>query len=739
MSVATSSLVNPTRSRALMVRLAPHLVEAICELTRALKDKTHAQTEISGLLFGKSQEGMLTIEALKTFKDSSGPRSDLARRERMEKAFTAAMALANEDPEFAAYKLLGWFSLRGGGGLINSDIEFHNGHFRNTEDIALVVWREGDTQLTAELYAAVDGSKLTTEDYRWSSVRLSTELRRVSQPLDLVMRVRMNDDLYLRTYGLPDGRERKEEWKKIAEGAKRTILALLPGRGQSDVVYPAHLPLPVPAGTANRSFESRTLFRGIEPEPSLAAVVPPPVISPKPAETKPAAPNPAGQIKPIAATTPATPPLRTPPQSPPQPAPVRATETPASVVSNDVNRAPRANAVPEISGLPMVIPKHKIEPKRTPWLSMSLVFILCSGVTFAVLALKNAGNGDGKVSQIMRVLFPGNDLELRASSHGDSLWISWNRRNPAVSASSGGVLTVSDGPRHFDRKLDASQVADGEVKYTPVSGDVTFQLRVFGSDQSVALGSLRVLDATNQTSEDSKAPLDLSNPTSAEANTANKSVTPPAETPPARSTEAASNKVNLPIPELPPAHAPTSTPATAAKAPVEVPKSTSAQPQRLQQTPVQSAQQQAAPVSPRPTTSNNATPFASNTSINGWDPAQPEIKPAAQPQQQAQQAAPPDSKTIDFIGPKVLVQVAPNARSLTAGSITEVTRVEVEVRVDTSGHVIRAILANPNVKSQLGAAATAAAKQWIFQPATLRGQRVESDHTIVFEFRPEGQ
>ena len=70
--------------------------------------------------------------------------------------------------------------------------------------------------------------------------------------------------------------------------------------------------------------------------------------------------------------------------------------------------------------------------------------------------------------------------------------------------------------------------------------------------------------------------------------------------------------------------------------------------------------------------------------------------------------------------------------------ITEVTRVEVEVRIDTTGHVKAAHLTNPNVKSALGSAALAAAKQWTFQPASLRGQHVDSDHTIVFEFRPEG-
>jgi len=108
MGVASSSVVSPSRNKALMVRLAPYLVEAVCELSRAVKDKTHAQTEISGLLFGKAEEGFANVEALKTFKDS-GPRSDLARRERMEKAFVAALALAQEDAEFKPYKLLGWF------------------------------------------------------------------------------------------------------------------------------------------------------------------------------------------------------------------------------------------------------------------------------------------------------------------------------------------------------------------------------------------------------------------------------------------------------------------------------------------------------------------------------------------------------------------------------------------------------------------------------------------------------
>lgn len=767
MGVATSSLANPTRTKALMVRLAPYLVEAICELTRAIKDKTHAQTEISGLLFGKSQDGLVTVEALKTFKDSSGPRSDLARRERMEKAFTAAMALANEDPEFAAYKLLGWFSLRGGGGLINSDVEFHNRHFKNPEEVALIVWREGDTQITTELYAPVEAGKLTTEDYRWSSVRLSTELRHVSQPVDLVMRVRMNDDLYMRTYGVSDGREKKEEWKRMADSAKRTLLSFLPGR--STVVFPEDLPLPEPSGTTKRSFESRTLFKGTENEPSSAAL-PPPVVPP------PAPPPVTGFTRAEAPAAPPAPPpstgfTRTQPTAVPgaitrvqQP---KQEESDFAMPSFSFKPRPRP-AVEEVSGLPMVIPKVRPAPaqKGMPWLSTALVFVAFSGLTFAFMAFKTAGNGDSKLSQVMRVLFPGSDLELRAASHGDSLWISWNRRNPVVSIASGAVLSVSDGPRHFERKLDAGQVADGEVKYTPVSGDVTFQLKVYGTDQSVALGSLRVLDATAPVTGDNvKPPLDLSPstpPPPTDSNAANQETLPLAAGGSNKPTTAhTSNEVSttpkLDLSHLTPPPIPASDLVPAPKSATET-KPAAVSPTPVQQEtpavqqPVQTAQQQQpqppAPLTPPalPTPKPVVTPRqaisngqqqTSNTAINGWDPNLPENKPA--PVQPQTAATPPDSKSMDFVPPKVLLQVMPSTRNLTPGSITEVTRVDVEVEIDKQGHVKSAHVTSPNIKSQLASAATAAAKAWTFQPAVMRGQPVDSTHTIRFEFRPEGQ
>jgi outer membrane biosynthesis protein TonB len=57
--------------------------------------------------------------------------------------------------------------------------------------------------------------------------------------------------------------------------------------------------------------------------------------------------------------------------------------------------------------------------------------------------------------------------------------------------------------------------------------------------------------------------------------------------------------------------------------------------------------------------------------------------------------------------------------------------------VDESGRVVDARLleGRNKVGSLLASAALAAAKQWTFQPASLRGKNIPSDHTIVFQFR----
>ena len=157
-------------------------------------------------------------------------RSDLARRERQDKAFESAMAQADEEAELATYQLVGWFSLRSSSGLLSSDVEFHNRHFNHADDLALVIWREADTQVITELYARTENRVLSGGDYRWSSVRLSTELRWVSEPIPPAMRVKVTTDSYLRAYRDTEENEKRNDLKRIASSAKRSMLALIPKR-----------------------------------------------------------------------------------------------------------------------------------------------------------------------------------------------------------------------------------------------------------------------------------------------------------------------------------------------------------------------------------------------------------------------------------------------------------------------------------------------------------------------------
>jgi TonB family protein len=660
-----------TRSMSQTVQLAPYLVESICELTRAVRDRTHSQTEISGLLFGNSQSGFTVVEALKNFKDS-GPRSELVRRERLDKAFSAAAAEAAQDPELNVLKLVGWFSLRGSSGLLTSDIDFHNRHFKTSEDLALVIWREADTQAIAEVYSKGDDTRLTSDDYRWSSVRLSTEMRRVSEPIDLAMRVKVSEDSYLKTYESTDS-DKRDEWKKMADSAKNALLSLLPGRKTGDALDDAD-----PRTT--QTWDPAALFR-------------------RKGE--------AAKSYPVTALG----------RADSLNEPTRIVEPESTLVSG---RSARRDHLPEeVSGLPMVISTTRKRRSVMPLVAAGFVFLLFSGVTFGILAVAGSGSGNSKLAQVMRILFPGTDLGVRVDSQGDKLLLSWNRRNPVVASASDAVLQIFDGADHREIKLNAGQVADGAVLYKPVTNDVTFRLEVHGTDQSTVMGSQRVLDATRSTAT-AAAPLDVSKNSSTP-------LPPPA---PVRPAESAANtrrpvlyrngekgRVSVPMPlpatRKPPAE---TLPPTASGATGGV-----------------SSEQNSTPASPAPAlAANPQPPAAEGSKINGWDPNAPENRLPPPPDDTTA-----DARTSAFVAPKPLLQVLPSIRALPPGAVSQVTRVSVEVKIDTAGHVTTAHVLNEGaVTSELSSAAVDAARQWTFEPATRRGEKVPSDHTILFEFRP---
>lgn len=757
MSVVNPSLASPSRNISHTVRLAPYLVETLCELIRAVRDKTHAQAEVSGLLFGTADEGLTTVEALRTFEDA-GPRSDLARRERQDKAFESAMAQADEDADLATYRLVGWFSLRSSSGLLSSDVEFHNRHFNQADDLALVIWREADTQVITELYARTENRVLSGSDYRWSSVRLSTELRRVSEPIDLAMRAKVTTDSYLRAYRDTEENEKRNDLKRIASSAKRSMLALIPKRMRGEGYS-------ITGGDALRAYARQSLdtgsiFRQTEEYPE--AMTRPPTVGAERSRVR----DVSRMLEPSRATE-----------------RYRATRYPEG----------------EVSGLPMVIntPQRR---SGVPWLSTALVFVTFSAITFAVLAVKGTESGNGKIAQIMRVIFPSGDLGLRVESQGDRLLLSWNRRNTAVASASDGMLQIFDGTLHREVKLDGGQVADGSVLYKPLSQDVTFRLEVHGAEQSSAMGSIRVLDATASARETTPV-LDLTSPAAtpkAAAQGPPLSPLPVPDTTRAVAEKVAADKatarnaergqvvvyrnpestrvVPVPVrniannttgnvisnpgdnPEKPSSTRPatqndaSAVPSVQQPPPAEAKVDTS-NAERTPDSSAGSSRQNAVasaprPASPRPDTprqtavagSGSSQPPNAGSTINGWDSSAPEA-PRPSPTAASTSASDLESKAPVFVPPKPLSQVMPNTRSLAPGVISQATRVEVAVRIDNAGNVLSAHVLNENGngKGALSGAAIAAARQWTFQPATLQGEKVESEHTIVFEFRPENQ
>jgi hypothetical protein len=101
-------------------------------------------------------------------------------------------------------------------------------------------------------------------------------------------------------------------------------------------------------------------------------------------------------------------------------------------------------------------------------------------------------------------------------------------------------------------------------------------------------------------------------------------------------------------------------------------------------------------------------------------------------------SSPGRGKAVATYRPPVpLKQVLPRFNALPPGVADTVQQIKVLVRVDESGRVVEArILEGKNrVGSILGGAALTAARQWVFEPASLRGKTIASDHTILFQFR----
>ncbi len=302
----------------------------------------------------------------------------------------------------------------------------------------------------------------------------------------------------------------------------------------------------------------------------------------------------------------------------------------------------------------------------------------------------------------------------------DRLRLSWNERNRAVASATDATLQIFDGQLSREIHLDGRQVADGSVLYRPLTNDITFRLEVRGGEGSTS-GSVRILDGLSgrQNTLDVSSPTpntgarsladaqpavntsptllaDGRNPSAVNGGQA--AIDPAAVPPPAASATGSSLSSYSPITEGPEAR---------------IPARTSALPKPLGHYETPETIGTIPPATPGQT--------GSGETINGWD-AVPSAK-----------AKPRGTAGLNgFVAPRPLQQVMPDVRSIPVGTLPVRTKVAVKVYIDTLGHVTTARVTSPGVNAKVAAAAVAAARGWIFDPAKRDGRYIYSEHTIVF-------
>ena len=87
-----------------------------------------------------------------------------------------------------------------------------------------------------------------------------------------------------------------------------------------------------------------------------------------------------------------------------------------------------------------------------------------------------------------------------------------------------------------------------------------------------------------------------------------------------------------------------------------------------------------------------------------------------------------------YVQAQPLRQVIPHIENVMPSGVPFLTRIEVAVRIDKSGHVSEAHTISR--RSILTNACIIAARQWRFNPAKVNGELIESEYVIVFVFRP---
>lgn len=493
---------------------------------------------------------------------------------------------------------------------------------------------------------------------------------------------------------------------------------------------------PIAPVTPKREERPAPVSRREEPAPVPAPPAPPVAAAPPKKDERPAPPmvsrreeRPTVVVK--REEKPAPPPVVVKPE---EPAPAKPEEKPVVAKAPEVVVVAPTKKEEPVKVEPVRVEPRKPEPVAAPvaaatsfermpmaaapveapgrssnlkWVIVALVVILAAGAGYYFLRVKGA-------PAAVATKVADTSLGLKVETNAGQLLLSWNRNAPLIATATRATLSIMDGDHKEDVDLDLGSLRSGSIVYSPMTSDVSFRLEVAdaknGGSQAETVRRLvgrpsPTVAATNPTTQPQPAPAKANTPERAAAAPSPVTPTRTAATPPPAPQVAASTAVTAAPPRE-------NTLAARLSAP---------EPQQI-------------PAPPSIDTSSNAlsgrAPGAPLTAAPAPAPAQPAAQAPRQNSSASQQSAP--LKVGGVTQEARVIKRVPASYPALARQMRITGIVRVHATVGKNGRIKKANAISGH--SMLRQAAVDAVMKWLYSPAILDGEPVESDTQVDVTF-----
>jgi TonB family protein len=139
--------------------------------------ETGSPAESGGLLFGTTEQDVVTLRAFRPFAIWRRHQDNSATQEQIDKPVRELSDSFSADQDLRNSELVGWCYLRQAGvmGLLERDVQFHNRHFPRTTDLLVILNAGSEQGILIELFAPTSHLPLSAQEFRWGSFHLSLD------------------------------------------------------------------------------------------------------------------------------------------------------------------------------------------------------------------------------------------------------------------------------------------------------------------------------------------------------------------------------------------------------------------------------------------------------------------------------------------------------------------------------------------------------------------------------------